>query len=317
MSAPATAHEAPQPRAGGVAWAALGSAGLFVTLKLPVLGAFSALAPFPLILQRLKNGLGAALTSSLISTALVSLAFSPAYALVYLVALASPGVILGEAVARGRGIRRACVWAFVLLAFEIGVGLFVAGPRMAELLFFQPLEQLRSPQFLGEMRGSGLPPERVEDWAEQSRELQSVIQVVYPAAFIIMGALLVLANAWLLRTYLAKRDPGWLEGGEFEGIRWPLGLTVPFVAAGAAVMAASLRPLAYNVLLVLAFFFGLQGLAVVTYYVHRLAAAAFLRGVVLALVLVNPWAPQILALVGLFDLWFDLRQWAAPPPEEG
>ena len=32
------------------------------------------------------------------------------------------------------------------------------------------------------------------------------------------------------------------------------------------------------------------------------------------LVLVNPWAPQILALLGLFDNWFDFRQWAEPPP---
>jgi len=166
------------------------------------------------------------------------------------------------------------------------------------------------------MRGSGLPPERVEDWAEQSKALQSAIEVVYPAAFLILGALLVLANAWLLRAYLARRDPGWLEGGEFEGMRWPLGIAVPFVAAGAAVTVPTLRPLAYNVLLVLAFFFAIQGLAVVAYYVHRLATAALLRGVVLALVLVNPWAPQILAVVGLFDLWFDFRRWATPPPEE-
>jgi hypothetical protein len=299
-----------------VAWAAIGSAGLFFSLKLPLLGALSAVAPFPLIVQRLKSGLGAGLSAALVSAALISVAFSPAYGLGYLVTLALPGLLLSEAVVRGRGMRRACVWAFAALAAEIGLGLFVAGPRMAELWFYQPLEQLRSPQFLGEMRGSGLPPERVEDWAEQSKALQSAIEVVYPAAFLILGALLVLANAWLLRAYLARRDPGWLEGGEFEGMRWPLGIALPFVAAGAAVTVPTLRPLAYNVLLVLAFFFAIQGLAVVAYYVHRLATAALLRGVVLALVLVNPWAPQILAVVGLFDLWFDFRRWATPPPEE-
>ena len=31
------------------------------------------------------------------------------------------------------------------------------------------------------------------------------------------------------------------------------------------------------------------------------------------LVLLNPWAPQILALLGLFDIWFDFRKWAEPP----
>jgi len=38
---------------------------------------------------------------------------------------------------------------------------------------------------------------------------------------------------------------------------------------------------------------------------------------VLALVVMNPWRFQILALVGLFDLWFDFRKWAEPPRAEG
>jgi uncharacterized protein YybS (DUF2232 family) len=137
--------------------------------------------------------------------------------------------------------------------------------------------------------------------------------VIYPAAYVIFGALIVIANATLLRAYLRRRDPGWLEGGEFEGIHWPFSLAVAFVAAGLAVLSPALRPAAYNGLLILAFFFALQGLAVVTFYTQRLAAPPLLRAAVLVLVLANPWAPQILALVGLFDIWFDFRKWALPP----
>ena len=129
----------------------------------------------------------------------------------------------------------------------------------------------------------------------------------------LIGLLVVLANAALLRSYLARRDPGWLEGGEFERVRWPLVLPVAFVAAGASVALEPLRPAGYNVLLILAFFFALQGLAVVSYYARRLAAPPLLRGAVLVLVLINPWAPQILALLGLFDNWFNFRRWAEPP----
>jgi hypothetical protein len=51
----------------------------------------------------------------------------------------------------------------------------------------------------------------------------------------------------------------------------------------------------------------------VAYYANRLAGPPVLRAAVLVLVLVNPWAPQILALLGLFDMWFDFRKWAEPP----
>jgi hypothetical protein len=70
------------------------------------------------------------------------------------------------------------------------------------------------------------------------------------------------------------------------------------------------------VLLVVAFFFALQGLAVAAYFAHRLAGPTPLRAAVLALVLLNPWAPQILALLGLFDTWFNFRRWAEPPRAE-
>ncbi len=49
------------------------------------------------------------------------------------------------------------------------------------------------------------------------------------------------------------------------------------------------------------------------FYARRLAAPPFLRAAVVLLVLVNPWAPQILALMGLFDIWLDLRKYAEPP----
>jgi hypothetical protein len=146
--------------------------------------------------------------------------------------------------------------------------------------------------------------------------LLKVMKVVYPGFYFIVGALLVLAHTALLRVYLARSDPGWLESGEFEEIRWPMALPVAFVAGGAAVALPALRPAGYNVLLVLAFFFVLQGLAVVAFYAHRLAGPPLLRGAVVVLVLVNPWAPYILALLGLFDTWVDFRKWARPPAED-
>jgi uncharacterized protein YybS (DUF2232 family) len=145
-----------------------------------------------------------------------------------------------------------------------------------------------------------------------------VTRVVYPAMFVIVGALTVLANAALLRAYLLRRDPGWLDGGEFETLRWPFSLAVAFVLSALLVTVPALQSVGYNALLLIAFFFGLQGFAVVTYYAARLAGPPFLRVAVVVLLVVNPWAKEILALVGLFDNWFDFRKWAEPPkPADG
>lgn len=309
-------------RLGATLGSAIAATLLFsLSVLHPLLSLLGVVAPFPLVLQRLRGGLAACLLAASLSVALIGVLFSPGLALSFGVLLVAPGLLIGEAVARGRGLRRGCAWAFALLAAEIGLALLFAAPRMSEMLV-DPLKDLRSPERLADFRTSGAPPEAVEAWVERANLLERAMQVVYPAALVIVGALLVLVNAALLRFYLARRDPGWLEGGEFEGIRWPLGLPVAFVLAAVSVVVPPIRPAGYNVLLVLAFFFAIQGLAVVAYFTHRLAGPPFLRAAVVALVVVNlffsTWASPAVALLGLFDHFLDFRRFADPPkPEEG
>jgi hypothetical protein len=202
-----------------------------------------------------------------------------------------------------------------LLVVEFAVVLFFAGDTLARqsVAVFDPLQ---SEAFLSELKAGGMPAEAVGEFSEYVASARAAMAIVFPAVWMIGAALVVIANAGLLRLYLLRCDPGWLEDGEFERLRFPLMVVPVFVLAGASVALPVARPAAYNVLLVVAFFFALQGLAVVAFYARRLAAPPLLRFAVLLLVLANPWAPQILALLGLFDNWFDFRRWAEPPREK-
>lgn len=309
-------RERPEPRTGGVLGAALCSAFLYgVALRLPLLVFFGLLAPFPLLVARLRSGLTGGILGVVTAAAVLGAIWSPGPAVGYLL-LVLPLFLVTGSMVRGRGMIRGCAWAFAVMTLELGLALVFANAKM-ETAALSVFDRLRSAQFVDDMRKSGIAAEQIDAWVAQATASYSIMQVVYPAAYIIGAALILLANAGLLRLYLLRRDPGWLESGEFEEVRWPFALTVAFVAAGAAVLSPPLRNGAYNVLLVLAFFFGLQGLAVVGYYTQRLAAPPLLRAAVLVLVLVNPWAPQILALVGLFDIWFDFRKFALPPEARG
>jgi uncharacterized protein YybS (DUF2232 family) len=282
--------------------------GSFV--RLPLLFPFALLAPFPLLVVRLRHGLVPAALATVSAAALLGALVGGGPGVIYLM-LVAPVLLIGETMARGRGMLRGCGWAFALLALQIGAALLFANDDMRALALAS-FDHSRSPEFLEGMRAS-MPPEQVDAFVEQVATAYDAMRVIYPAAYVISVAVIVLLNASLLRLYLRRRDPGWLDAGEFEGVRWPFVLAVAFVALGLAVLSPLLRPAAYNGLLVLAFFFGLQGLAVVCFYAQRLAAPPLLRAAVLVLVLINPWAPQILALIGLFDIWFDFRKWAEPP----
>ncbi len=304
-------------RLGGLVGAGTLSALLFsLPAYLPLLAPLSLVSPVPLAVQRLRGGPAGAGLATALAAALVAAAGTPEAAAFFLLALALPALLLGESLARGRGLLRGCGWAFVALVGELVLALLFAGDTIARRTL-APFDYLGSEAFLSELRASGFPPERIPELTEQLKSLHEVMAVVFPAVWIIGAAVLVLANAALLRLYLVRRDPGWLEDGEFERVRFPLALVAVFILSGAAVALPLARPVAYNVLLVVAFFFALQGVAVVAFYARRLAAPPLLRAALLLLVLANPWAPEILALLGLFDNWFDFRRFAEPPPPRG
>ncbi len=302
---------------GGLVGAGALSALLFSASRfLPALALVAFVSPLPLAVQRLRAGAANACLAAVLAAALVAAASSPGLGLDYLIALAVPGLLLGESLARGRGLVRGCGWAFTLLMVEIAIALLFAGDAMARATL-APFDRIASEEFLAGLRAGGLNAESVSEIAEQAKSMRELVAVVFPAVWAIAAAVVVIANAALLRLYLLRRDPAWLEEGEFERVRFPLALVAVFVLSGAAVALPLARPAAYNVLLVVGFFFALQGLAVVAFYARRLAAPTILRIALLLLVLANPWAPQILALLGLFDNWFDFRRFAEPPPAEG
>ena len=301
-----------EPRLGGLVGAGLASALLFGAPGfLPLLLPLMLVSPVPLAIQRLQGGLASAWLAAALAAAVVAAANVPAAAILYLSLFAVPGLLIAEAMARGRGLLRGCAWAFFALASLVVLCLVTAPQGIADSML--AAYDSGNAGFLEQLRQGSTPKDALEEWQEYVRQGREVLAVVYPASLVIFAAVLVAVNAAFLRLYLLRRDPGWLEDGEFERVRFPLPLVVAFVLAGAAVALPVMRPAAYNVLLVVGFFFLLQGLAVVGFYARRLAAPPLVRALALVLVLVNPWAPQMLALLGLFDNWFDFRHWAEPP----
>ena len=211
-------------------------------------------------------------------------AFSPGHAAVFLLLLVLPGLLIAEALARGRGLLRGCGWAFVLVSLQIS-----ARARRSGASRWRGASSRRSRSSLARVPGRAegeRPPSRADRRLERAddgpprRDGRRLPRRSTSS----LGGLVVLANAALLRFYLARRDPGWLEGGEFERIRWSLLLAMAFVLAGAAVARRRRSaPPPTTCSWCSRFFFLLQGLAVTAFYAHRLDGPPLLRAMVVVL----------------------------------
>ena len=316
MSVSARAGASVESRERGTLRPALTSAALFATavfapmLGLPALGLVAVLAAYPLALARLggtgMTGVWAALVAALLILGVAPMGF----ALAYLVVAAVPGLLMGESLTRGRGLLRGCLRAFAWLATCCGVLLVAAGPRLSSPLL-AGLDQIRGREFLDQMRAQGVPLEQIDAWSTQVGSARELLAVIYPAFYIVLLGLAVAVNGWLIRRYLVRHDPAWLEQGEFENLRWPLGVVVVFVLSGFGLALPAVRNAAANALVLACFLFVWQGLAVASFVGRRLLPPAVLWILAGILILTHVLVPlAVLALLGLFDQWLDARRWA-------
>ena len=282
--------------------AGLAAAALFITgvigraFALPGLGVLAVFAPFPLALARLQAGGTQAWLAAMLATGLVGSVAPPAASMTFAAGCAVPGLLIGSAVARGRGMLRGCLWAGSWLTAVAGLWLGVSGAQLAASW----ASLLKEAESLGEL-GDGL---------------RGALPVIYPGLTVALAIGMVAINAGLLYAYLKRHDPGWLEDGEFERLRWPFVLAVAFVVASLALLWPAARAVSLNALLLCALLFALQGLAVVAYFGARIVPPMALWLVALTFYLTHPLAPLLaLALLGLFDNWLDARRWADPPIE--
>ena len=241
----------------------------------------------------------------------------PAHAVMFLAACGAPVGLIAEAMARGRGLRRGCGWAFAALARRDPGGALLRQRRP----WRRGPSSLRPPpaprRSWSRCKAGGMPAEQVEAWTEQVAADARRDGRGLPGGLHHHGRPHRAGQRRAPALYLARRDPGWLDGGEFEGLRWPLGLALALRARGAG--GGWRRPCGPPPTTCCWCWPSSSRCRAWRWWPStrdRLAGPPFLRAAVLVLVLVNPWAPQILALLGLFDIWFDFRKWAEPPERE-
>ncbi len=293
--------------------AAVLAAALFVA---PHVVPFAVLLTFvagvPLAIERIRMGLRSALVATVLAMALAGAVLTPSHGLVFVLFQAAPALLIGESVARGRGLRTGVMLAFWLLFAQIALVLVAVGNSAVTASLKEAFAKMAAPEALAQ---SGFPPENVAAWTEQMQAVSRIALVIYPAAAIVFACLVVLAQAAVVRYFVARHQPALLGADSFEAMRLPIAAVGLFLLSAPALFWEPLRPFAYNALAILGFFFALQGFAIALYYVRRMAGPPLLRALLLLLILIPAWSPYVLACLGFFDTWLDVRRFADPKPE--
>ncbi len=296
-------------------FAALLSCGLFfAALFLPVFGVLiSLLSGVPLLFVSLYAGRKGGIGVVAFVTLMLVLFGGIQESLLFILQYGVSALVLAEAIRKGWSPARSILTA-------VGIALGVA--TMVVLAYgsvqqTNPLPLLKQEIKTGITNMIALYQEQgIEQ--EQLRLLQEYVDNIIDFFFYSFPALLLISFlvASSLTYFTVYRV--WLRWGKeqifppFSFAHWSLPeyLIWALIAAGFLIFLpiAPVQFVAQNLLLVVLFFYLLQGLAIVHFYLQKGKIPFFLRGLGYVLLLIQPVFLLVVTALGVFDLWVNFRR---------
>lgn len=293
----------------------LGVVGSFVLfaayLAIPPLGIFSGLlAPFPVAYSRLLHGRSTALIVLFGTATMITGLFGLFAGCLYFGMCGMVGYLMPKLLLQGKGVARTLFWttAANLLVFATGIIGYgaVSGVNLHQIVSAEMTSSLKQAVSLYE--SAGVKGEELELLKRSMQTAAELLKHLYPALVTTMLVIMAGCNLLLLKKATAKISTG-ITYGDFSSFKNPDLLVWVLIAAGFSMLlpVPYIENPALNVLLVVVLLYFFQGLAVVATLFNRTSISTFVRVVLYAMLIIQPYLVTLIAGIGLFDLWIDFR----------
>lgn len=281
-------------------------------------GIFSVLTPLPQMFCYLRLGRWAGISMPFLIFVVMSFVGS-GIGLSYLLQFAIPGVVLSESIIKRYSVEKSFLLALsaTVTAIMLFLSLYASGQGLDISELVKSGVQGIVDQVIAFNEGTGGTEEHLREFKKVAPLAVEGIARIYYSLITIIVMFMLWCNILGLSRIL-KRVGGTLPFGDLSKWRAPEYFVWGVIAGGVVLFAGvdSLVLLAVNLLLVLFVAYFFQGMAIVSCFLNRKELSGFLRGTVYAFIFVMWYLAIVVAVIGLFDLWFDFRKLDSPQEVE-
>jgi len=277
---------------------------------------FTLFTLLPQMFAYLRLGRWAGISIPLIVSIVLSLS-GPVAGLTYLVQFGLPGLVISEAILRGFGVEKSFLLAMstgMLLAFLV-MSYFVSGQDVAFAEVVRGFVEKAIVESAGFYEQAGVSGEQIKEFASLAPVVAEAVSLIYPALMLVGFMIMFWLNVISLARIM-KKVSGRVPFGELDRWKAPEHLVWGVVLAGLIVFLdiGALKAVGVNSLIVLFVVYFLQGMAIVSYHLKKRGTSALLKG--LGYFVLVRYMGLLVAMIGLFDVWFDFRRLSPPKENE-
>jgi hypothetical protein len=290
-------------------------------------GVLLYLAPLPLCLAGLGWGSGAALVAAIAGTFVVALSLGPVAASIFALLIASPTALLVHLALLSRPLTSP--QGQVTQAIEwypagriVGWAALIAGGLAAILILVIGSDQDSYREMIRQMLDHSALKELDRDGTlfteETLTSMAAMIARAVPAGVAIVWLTITLFNLWMAGMIVDASGRALRPWPDFHALELPNALVPIFAASLLASFVPGLPGLiATGFAGALLFAFVLQGLAVIHVYSRGVPFRALLLGAIYLGILLLGWVAIAIAIIGIGEPVFRLRERGQPPSTGG
>jgi hypothetical protein len=290
-------------------------------------GVLLYLAPLPLCLAGLGWGSGAALVAAIAGTFVVALSLGPVAASIFALLIAAPTALLAHLALLSRPLTSP--QGQVTQAIEwypagriVGWAALIAGGLAAILILVIGSDQDSYREMIRQMLDHSALKELDRDGTlfteETLTSMAAMIARAVPAGVAIVWLTITLFNLWMAGMIVDASGRALRPWPDFHALELPNALVPIFAASLLASFVPGLPGLiATGFAGALLFAFVLQGLAVIHVYSRGVPFRALLLGAIYLGILLLGWVAIAIAIIGIGEPVFRLRERGQPPSTGG
>ncbi|MGE5260080.1 MAG: DUF2232 domain-containing protein [Actinomycetota bacterium] len=290
-------------------------------------GVLFYLAPLPLCLAGLGWGSAAVLVAAITGTLVVAVSLGPATAMIFALSIAAPTALLTHLALLSRPLTAPQGQATQAVEWYpagriVGWAALIAGGLAAILVLIVGYDQASYKEMIRQMIDHSALKELDRDGTlfteDTITSMAAMIARALPAAFAIVWLTITLFNLWMAGLIVDASGRALRPWPDFHALELPNALVPIFAASLLASFVPGLPGLvATGFAGALLFAFGLQGLAVIHVYSQGAPFRALLLAAIYLGILLLGWVAIAVAIIGIGEPVFRLRERGQPPPTGG
>lgn len=268
-----------------------------ISFYLPLGAIMFFLLPVPIVVLSVRQGSKVSILSTILTAILLGILLNPLMILVVLFSFGLVGVVLGTAFEEEFSPFK--IIAIVIIASILST-ILIVGVNFY-LLNFNPLDTMNSA--LEQYKNLNLDQGTRQQVEKIVTDMKEMIKTLLPALLITASSINGLINYYISLAVLRKLDYEYERPLSFIKWRFPKYLIWGYLLGVIFINTT----IGQNVYFLFNFVFLIQGLAVAAYYLKGFNISSVIQKVILVILVILPFN-QILAFLGIFDLWFDYRK---------